>query len=106
MKNRCPKCYGEIGTAGICTNCGWWVNPYPTSHATTPVKIEYQAANRLIEWSKALDRLIQVAEKVYTIADVLLKMDMAFGEFGDLGRIKLVQELGDTLDEVKRLRGE
>ena len=58
------------------------------------------------EWSKALDRLIQVAEKVYTIADVLLKMDMAFGEFGDLGRIKLVQELGDTLDEVKRLRGE
>jgi len=33
-------------------------------------------------------------------------MDMAFGEFGDLGRIKLIQELGDTLDEVKRLRGE
>jgi len=43
-----------------------------------------QTANHLIEWSKALDRLIQVAEKVYTIADVLLKMDMAFGEFGDL----------------------
>jgi len=105
MEDRCPKCNAKLSTIGICLDCQWGLRT--TTQTTPPVKmdfnqIEHQTANRLIEWSKALDRLIEAAEVIGDFATGSVVPPWCIV----LVSAQKVQELADAVEDVKRLRGE